>query len=351
MKKTTYLLLLLVTLTLIGCGNKPHFTLKGKISGLKSDTLLVHYQLPNYKLDTILTEGGEFTYTFIPDTFTIFSLLLDSINAYPIFADKGEEVELSGTIDSLVVSGKGENQTLVGLLSLLEHTPSDSIQYKVDSIIRKNGYSFTNIYLLDKYYVHDSLPDYKKIKDLISGMSGIIRETPYVMNLLGKIEYLTEKESNRSVYTLANKDKKGRNISWSNLNNKYILIDFWASWDRKSIEAQDSLELVLKALKKEKFQIVSLSLDLDREAWLAALDRDTTQWLQVCDFTGWNNKLVKEQSIHSLPSNILLDTNKRIIERNIRGQALIDKVRELIKRDKEREKARKEAERKRKRNK
>lgn len=350
MKKTSCLLLLII-LAFIGCDEKKDFTLKGNIDGLESDTLLVFYQLPQYKLDTIIADKGKFHYTITPDTFTIFSLVFDSLNNYPIYADKGEEVVLSGEKDSLIIKGKGENQMLTDILSLLNNTPSDSIDYKVDSIIRKNSYSFTNTYLIEKYYAQDSLPDYAKIKQLINGMSGIIRETPYAMNLLAKIEHLSERESNRTIYTLANKDREGKNISWPNIKNKYILIDFWASWDPKSVEAQDSLVPVLKALKKEKFQIISLSLDLDKEAWLAASDRDTTQWLQVCDFTGWNNKLVKEQSIYSLPSNILLDTNKRIIERDIRGKELIDRVKELIKKDEEREKARKENERKRKKKK
>ena len=104
---------------------------------------------------------------------------------------------------------------------------------------------------------------------------------------------------------------------------------------------QDSLVSVIKALKKEKFQICSISLDLDKEAWLKASDRDTTQWKQICDFKGWNQPLVKSQNIQSLPSNLLLDKNKRIIARDIRGKELIDKVKELIQKDKEREKERK----------
>ena len=92
---------------------------------------------------------------------------------------------------------------------------------------------------------------------------------------------------------------------------------------------QDSLETVLKALKKEDFIIVSMSLDLDKEAWLKASDRDTTQWKQICDFNGWNNNIIENQGIQSLPYNLLLAPNKRIVERNIRGQELITKVKEL----------------------
>ena len=68
------------------------------------------------------------------------------------------------------------------------------------------------------------------------------------------------------------------------MKDKYILLDFWASWDKASMAAQDSLVNVQKALKKEKFLIVSLSLDLDKKEWLKACDKDTTRWKQVCDF-------------------------------------------------------------------
>lgn len=348
MKKTTYLILLVI-LSFFSCSKNTDFTLKGNIKDLTSDTILVYYQLPDFKLDTIIAQKGEFVYTINPDTFTIFSLVFDSMNNYPIYADKGKKLELNGIKDDLSIKGKDENLEQSRIMSYLKTVPTDSIKFKVDSIIRSNGHSFINIYLIDKYFVHDSIPDYDKIKELINRMSGTLKDTPYMMNLQAKHESLTKYDSNRSVYALQNKDKDGKNFNWSNIKGKYILIDFWASWDSKSVEAQDSLVPVLKELRKENFIVVSISLDLDKEAWLNATDRDTTQWIQLCDFTGWNNKLIKDQSIHSIPCNLLLDKNKRIIAKDIRNKELIDKVKTLIKQDKEKEKAKKEAERKRKR--
>lgn len=347
MKKTAYFIILL--LSFISCNKQTEFTLKGKIEGLKSDTLLVYYQLPKLKLDTIYTEKGQFEYKINPDTFTIFSLVFDSLSYYPIYANKGEMVEVNGKTDSLIVNGKGENEYLRQCLTSLNQATPDSIGIKLDSIIKSNAFSFTSLYLIDKYYVQDSLPDYQKIKDMINGLSGTIRDTPYMMDLQAKIEKLTTYKNNQGIYTLQGKDREGKDFNWSNLKNKYVLIDLWASWDKKSIETQDSLVSILKALKKKKFHVISLSLDLDREAWLKASQRDTTQWIQICDFTGWNNRIVKEQSIHALPANFLLDPYKRIIAKNIRGQELIDKVKELIKRDEEKEKERKKAERTKKR--
>ena len=156
------------------------------------------------------------------------------------------------------------------------------------------------------------------------------------MNLLPKIEKLNTTRT-QSVHTLIGKDRKGEDFKWGNIRDRYVLIDFWASWHPQSMAEQDSLQSVIKALKKEKFLICSVSLDLDKENWLKASDRDTTQWKQICDFRGWNNPLIKGQEIHELPSNLLLDKNKRIISRNIRGKELIDKVKELIQKDKDRE--------------
>ena len=77
-------------------------------------------------------------------------------------------------------------------------------------------------------------------------------------------------------------------------------MDFWASWNKESIATQDSLVSVQKALKKDKFVIISLSLDLDKKEWMEKIiQRDTTQWKQVCDFKGWNNSIVKQQGHHT----------------------------------------------------
>ena len=210
----------------------------------------------------------------------------------------------------------------------------------VDSLIQANPQSYSNIYLIDKYYVRDSKPDYKHLQNLIKGLSGIIKDTPYMLLLQGQINNLATTKSS-SIHLISGHDRKSEAFKWSTIKDKYILIDFWASWHPQSITEQDSLQFVIKALEKENFIICSVSLDLDKESWLKASDRDTTQWYQICDFKGWNNPLIKGQDIHELPSNILLDKNKRIIARNIRGQALIDKVKGLIQRDKDREQEKK----------
>ena len=194
MKKLSFLFLALILL-LTGCSKKSTFTLKGNISSLSSDTILVFYQEPNYKLDTIIAQNGKFSYTINSDTFTIFSLLLSDKEVLPVFANKGESVTWNGTPGDIQIKGKGDNERMAYILQAIKKTKADSLMFTVDRLIKENPHSFANIYLIEQYYVQDSLPDYSRIDELIQGLSGSIKDTPYMIDLQAKLK--EKKELNR----------------------------------------------------------------------------------------------------------------------------------------------------------
>ena len=136
MKKIPFYLIIILFLS--ACGKKSAFTLKGHISGLTSDTILVFYQLPIQQLDTIIAEKGKFTYTITPDTFTLFSLIMNNGQTLPIYADKGEKVALSGEIDQLQIKGTGENERQAQIMRQLNNTPDNGrrLVEAVDSLIK-----------------------------------------------------------------------------------------------------------------------------------------------------------------------------------------------------------------------
>ena len=117
----------------------------------------------------------------------------------------------------------------------------------VDSLIKTNPSSYSNIYLIDKYYVQDSLPDYNHIDQLIKGLSGIIKDTPYIIELQNKLSEKKELTEHRYVSNISCTDKKGKTVNWNSVKGKYVLLDFWASWNKESIATQDSLVSVQKA--------------------------------------------------------------------------------------------------------
>ena len=124
-----------------GCNHKNDFILKGQISGLSSDTIVVHYQVPEYDIDTIICEKGVFEYSFNPDTFTVFNLMLNEHEVLPIFAEKGQTVEVKGSTTDLNIKGKGDNKLMNDIFILLRNTPKAEIFSTTDSLIQTNTHS------------------------------------------------------------------------------------------------------------------------------------------------------------------------------------------------------------------
>ena len=93
--------------------------MEGSIKGLPSDTILVFYQEPDYKLDTILLSKGK-SLTPLPLTHLLSShYYWGEKQILPIYADKGESVTLNGMAGKIEVKGKGENAQLANISSTL----------------------------------------------------------------------------------------------------------------------------------------------------------------------------------------------------------------------------------------
>ncbi len=327
-------ILLIISIFILGaCKNGNQFTLKGEVSNLTVDTIFVFYQEPSFKLDTIIANDGKFSYSIPTDTLTIFSIILNRGHEIPIFADKGEKVKISGSIDNLSIDGEADNKKLNDILIQESKMGKDSIgMYSwIDNFIKENPTSYACIYLIDKYYVRKSNPDYLKIDKLVAILNGNVKDTPYMSMLQKKLTELNLQSKFEVINTISVPDKNGVFPKWDMLKNKYTLINVWASWDEESKIVQDSLISIKKEFgKNSKFQLVSISLDIDRQDWTTSLPKDSTEWKQLCDFRGWDNNFIKQQRITSIPYNILVGPDKKIITTNIYGDKLKKKLRELL---------------------
>lgn len=331
MKKIPFLLTIIILCLGSSCSKKDDFTLAGKIENLSSDTILVYYQVPQFQLDTLVCKERTFTYTISPDTFTMFSLILDAEETIPVFADKGQSVHISGTINEPSIQGEGENKLMNEIIQSLKAIPSHKISQKVDSFIQSNPNSFTTLYLLDKYYVRNDSANFEQLETLTKSLHGIIKDNPYMAQLQAKIESLKNYKKNQSILSLMGFDKKGESMKWSEVKDKHILLNFWASWHPQSITERDSLKSVLKEFKQEDLVVYNVSLDMDKDAWIKALDEETDLWKHICDFKGWQSAVVRNQNINQLPYNIILSPTKRILHRNLPKDEIEEKLKQLIK--------------------
>ena len=337
--KKLYLLLLSVYLLfcLDSCRQSDEFELKGELEGITSDMILVVFDDPDSKLDTIYPRGGKFTYAFSPDTLNTFRLVNDSGEVFPIFADKGWKVSVKGSFAHPEIKGDGPNNVYQEFLQSI-HALKDSAQIcqQAENFIKSHPSSPASAYILYWYFSQSANPNLSLIARLTEPLTGKVKDCRVLNEVLHK---LPEKEKSTSTYLnyLSVKKRNGEYLSWSSsgTQKQYSLINFWASWDKESIAIKDSLYALCEKFSKNNFRVVNFSLDYNKEEWGKNTQKDTEQWIEVCDYKGWNNQILKQQNIQRLPYNILIDRNRKILGSNLYGNALQTKMEALIAEDKQ----------------
>ena len=133
---------------------------------------------------------------------------------------------------------------------------------------------------------------------------------------------------------VAQPDAEGQEVSLKsvveNPANKYVLLDFWASWCGPCMGEVPHLKKAYGEFHKKGFEIYGVSFDKDREKWLEAIDRNGMNWVHVSEVNGFDNQAARDYAVQGIPSNFLIAADGTIVARNLRGEALYEKIAELL---------------------
>lgn len=327
--------LVVFLLCLCSCKDKANtFILEGNVAGLANDTLYIYGADALYeRIDTVVAKEGVFRYMATVDTVTPMWVLFPNMHREMVFADKGLTATMQGdtaAVGHISIVG-GEQNALLSRFHQLTDTVSDDKQITAiaDSFIRSNPYAEVSIHLLREYFVKQVSPNHAKIKTLIASMSGNLQDNNYIKQLQHTLATYKPLTKNGSVNSYNVRDTEGKNVNSSDYKDIYLLITFWASWDEESRQRQRELIAIKEKYKKHNFDILSISLDTDRQAWLQAIAEDSVTWRQACDFDGWGTSIVERMQVTHLPANFLLSSSRRVQAVDLYGEDLDKKIGEL----------------------
>ena len=337
MKAKFILLFTLIIVAACGSKNTNECRITGNISHLTDSVVTLYgmFNLPDSLIRVPVT-NGRFEYRLSLDTITPLFLYLESIEReYPLFADKESRIHIKGdlgqTTDLNITGGKIQNEYNSWADSLKNHSKSSDIQNAADSFIVSHPHSVISIYLIDSYFVRKDTLDTGRIERLVKSLSGSLRDHPYLRLLEEELKGRTPGSNELYVPHFVMPDTTGKIVTTSQYKEKYMLLSLWASWHKESRDLQDSLKTLVKEYAKRPIEFVNVSLDTDREQWKKTIRCDTLPGIHLCDQKAWVGPLLNNANISKLPANLLLDTHRRIILRNVWGDSLKATIEKRIK--------------------
>ncbi|MFV0583484.1 MAG: redoxin domain-containing protein [Parabacteroides gordonii] len=360
--KTNFLFTLLTGLMLLsGCSEKPvtTYTINGTIpdNSLDGETIyIVNRDNNNSKIDSTAITGSTFTFTGKMDTpafcqitasreyYVSFILENGTINLYlgkselPSGTPLNKELanfrtaqdKMSDMIDSkqreLMEQIEDKNERMQQQSDYFKNEWKPTFIAMLDSFLNKNSnnpigaiaLNYLNIYLTPE-----------QVKPRIALLGETVRNTPNMQETIQQIEALEQTAEGKPFVDFTIEAEDGSKASLSDYvgKGKYALVDFWASWCGPCREETPVLAEVYKQYKDKGLEIVGVAVwDRTIDTQKAITDLKIT-WPQILNAGETPGKLY---GINGIPHIILFAPDGTIIARDLRGDNLKAKVKEVI---------------------
>ena len=174
----------------------------------------------------------------------------------------------------------------------------------------------------------------QELLDEIAKFPAEMQQTDALVRLKKNAEQMIKTDIGQPFIDIAQPNADGEQVSLEsvvrNPANKYVLLDFWASWCGPCMGEVPHLKKTYDEFRKKGFEIYGVSFDEDRGDWLGAVEQNGMNWLHVSEVKGFDNQAAKDYAIQGIPSNFLIDGQGTIVAKNLRGEALYEKISELL---------------------
>lgn len=142
-----------------------------------------------------------------------------------------------------------------------------------------------------------------------------------------------EQEIARAMRDFLAKTLDGEEIRLTDVlrQNRYTLVEFWASWCGPCIAEIPYLKAAYDKYRAQGFEIVAVNLDTDREEWrFASEDEYDINWINVSDEQAFDSPIARLYRVQGIPANYLVAPDGKRVASHLRGDELDRKLSSLF---------------------
>lgn len=202
-------------------------------------------------------------------------------------------------------------------------------QKLLEAFIRKHPSSVISALKFEDFMGQDI--DLPIIEPVYALLDERIKQHPTVKAAAAKIGIAKRTAPGMEAPLFSQQDTSGKDIPLSFFRGKYLFIDFWASWCRPCRAENPLFKKLFAQYRNNNFHILGVSLDGERKAWTKAIVHDSLEWSHVSDLQIFDNAVAKQYGISEIPQNLLIGPDGKIIAKNLHGEVLEKKLKDIFK--------------------